>query len=270
MVDTSLFNNFEPINLEELNKRAPLMVRCDKKYLLNTLQLHEFLQSIEADFQLLNIDGRHQFHYLSQYLDTPELQSFQDHNQGKRNRFKLRFRQYIDSNLYYLELKLKGRRNLTHKYRIPIQEDNFSRGSLTNDMLDFVNNKLFAHYKRRLNVNIQKNLLVEYIRTTLVSKRGSERITIDNQLNFSGAEKNYPAAQGLWIVEVKSKSGHSSVDKQLFQQKIRPTPRCSKYCVGLSLTQGSKSNNRFRAVVRKFMNGSFQPIAVSDTCEKSQ
>lgn len=261
-----MFNNFETINLEELNKRAPLMVRCDKKYLLNTCQLQDFLQSIEKDFQLLNIDGKHQFHYLSQYLDTPELQSFHDHNQGKRNRFKLRFRQYVDNNLYYLELKLKGRRNLTHKYRIPVQEDSFNHGSLTNEMLDFVNNKLFLYYKRRLNATIHKNLLVEYIRTTLVSKTGSERITIDNQLNFSGSEQTYPADQGLWIVEVKSKSGHSSVDKQLFQQKVRPTPRCSKYCVGLSLTQGSKSNNRFRAVVRKFMNWSFLPTEVSDAC----
>ena len=250
----TLFSQFETLSLDQLNARAPLMIRRDSKYLVSTAQLDGFLQRIAPDFQLLEIDGLHQFNYHTQYLDTADLQCYFDHNKGRRKRLKLRFRHYVDSDLYFLELKLKGQRNLTQKYRQPIDATTFQQGRLTTALTEFVNDKLLTHYQRTLVHEFEPNLLVKYRRTTLVSKTGAERITIDNQLEFSDTSQNYHADPQLWIVEVKSKTGHSVVDKHLYQQKARPMPRCSKYCVGLSLIQDHIQVNRFTPVVKKFLN----------------
>lgn len=245
-----LFSPFDALSLRELNDRAPLMIRRDSKYLVNTEQLQAFLTQIQPEFDVLEIDNYRQFQYHTLYLDTANQQCYQDHNKGRRRRMKLRFRHYIESSLFFLELKLKGQRNLTKKYRQAVCEHTFRQGLLTPELKAFVNDKLQQHYQRQLEQSYHPSLLVKYLRTTLVSKFGAERITIDNLLHFNDLDAAIDADPNLWIIEVKSKTGASPVDKILYKFKARPIPSCSKYCVGLTLTQ--PKTNRFTPVVKKF------------------
>lgn len=248
-----MFAGFDTLSLDALNVRAPLMLRRDSKYLVSGDQLKLFLVSIVADYDLLEIDGIRQFDYHTHYLDTPDLKCFQDHNKGRRRRLKLRFRHYVDSGLYYLELKVKGERNLTQKYRRRINASTYENGVLTPGLLDFVNQKLLIHYQQSLADGFNKKLWVKYRRVTLVSKTGIERITFDNGLTFGDGSQSVEADPQLWVVEVKSKHGHTSIDKHLFKQQSRPVPNCSKYCVGMSLMQKSYRANRFTSVVKRFL-----------------
>jgi len=246
-----MFNQFEKISLEDLNAHAPLMNRRDSKYLLSTNQLKGFLTSVEGAFQILEINGCHQFNYCTHYLDTPNHDFYIDHNKGRRKRYKIRFREYVDSGLYYFEIKLKGVRGITHKYRKPVNLLTFQRGVMTAELSSFVNEKLQLHYQRCLSDFLDLKLSVQYRRVTLVSKTGMERITIDNYIRFTNRAMDFKINPNIWIVEVKSETGFSDANKIMYRQKARPIPRFSKYCVGVSLTSDSSNVNRFRSVVKR-------------------
>ena len=68
--------------------------------------------------RVLEIDGRRVFGYRSTYFDTPDLRLFRDHVQRRRRRYKCRTREY-DSGVRMFEVKLKGARGRTVKYRMP-------------------------------------------------------------------------------------------------------------------------------------------------------
>lgn len=248
----SLYSQFEVISLEELNNKARLMTRRDSKYILSTAQLNEFLCEIKNQFLILEIQGVRQFEYHTLYMDTKNLKCFKDHNQGRRRRFKLRFRHYVDSSLYYLELKIKGRRNLTHKYRLQINSECYNQASMSSELKNFVKETIEKNYQYQLDLFYEKSLMVKYKRITLVSKIGEEHITIDNKVCFSNDVKSVEAKSDLWVIEIKSRTGNSCFDKSLYKNKTRPVSGCSKYCVGINLLNSQVS--RFTPVVKKFVS----------------
>ncbi|WP_230854391.1 VTC domain-containing protein [Arthrobacter terrae] len=78
------------------------------------------------DFRALEIGPRRVFEYESVYFDTPELEQFRAHRQGRRRRYKVRTRTYVDSGLCMFEVKFKGQRGQTVKHRMPYQlQDSF-------------------------------------------------------------------------------------------------------------------------------------------------
>jgi hypothetical protein len=229
------------------------MDRKDSKYLLSTKQLENLLQAITSDYFLLKINDEHQFSYDTCYLDTSNLKCFRDHNKERRKRFKLRFRHYTQSKLYYFEVKIKGFRNLTHKYRKQITEENFKKQELSKDLKDFANQHLMMHYQKKIDEIYNPQIRVNYFRITLISKNKQERITIDNKITFLNlvSNVNFQSNSELWLMEVKSKDGRSAINQQLFQLGVRPTSKCSKYCLGISLANDRYLINSFTRVSKK-------------------
>jgi hypothetical protein len=95
------------VSLDELESRAALLRRVDRKYVLDAEQLEELAARLAGDHDILEIEGERAFTYESTYFDTPDLRCFHDHVRDREPRFKARTRWYRDSGLCVFEVKLK-------------------------------------------------------------------------------------------------------------------------------------------------------------------
>lgn len=258
-----LIQGFNPICLDALKSKAELMDRRDNKYVLSNEQTRAFLSHTQPEFDMLEIDGLRQFHYLSHYYDSAELRTHLDHNQDRRRRIKIRHRHYVDSGRHYFEIKLKGQRKLTQKFRILFNPAELNTEGLNTELTDFYFNTLAAHYgadfaKNWLN-QLTPSISVGYHRITLVAKSGDERITLDNRIYFTDksaqANTKHLLNNDKWIVEVKSPTGRTALDRWLLRNISRPAALCSKYGMGITLLKLQQRNTRFNPTLRRY----FQP-----------
>ena len=94
----AVLNSFEPIGLKDIND-VKLMDRVDTKFSFNVDHLATFLKSLEADYNVLVIENNPISKYHSLYYDNEVLSAFNDHRRSRPNRFKVRFRKYVYSNI---------------------------------------------------------------------------------------------------------------------------------------------------------------------------
>lgn len=245
---------FRPITLEELKGRAELMQRTDNKYILHQPQLASLLEALKQDFDVLQIGDLTSFAYSSAYWDTARLDTYQDHNKGRRRRFKIRFRHYKDHDLYFFEIKIKGSRNATHKYRVVSDRQSYAATQLPEHLQQFCQEKLVQHYSAGLQESLQPSVRVDYQRTTLVARHDVQRITIDTRVEFHAGERCHALPADRYIVEIKSVTGRSPTDRWLQQNGIRPVSRCSKYSMGVNLLLQPGTNSVFAPVLRRKFN----------------
>lgn len=98
--------SFDPIGLTEMDS-VQLMNRVDTKFVFTQNKLIEILPSLKDYYFLLNVQDILLSDYESLYFDDKFFSSYYDHHNGKVDRFKIRYRKYIDSNLSFLEVKHK-------------------------------------------------------------------------------------------------------------------------------------------------------------------
>lgn len=216
-----LLDPFEPITLQEMD-RVKLMNRMDTKFAFRFSELNTLLPLLTLNYRVLTIEGTNTPHYESLYFDDERFSFFRDHHNGKGDRFKVRIRKYVESNLFFLEIKhkIKGR---TDKKRIVTDQFN---EVLPESDLAFVQKELQA------NKNLVPTMWNSFQRITLVSKTENERLTLDFNILFEkdGVKKSF---NQLVIAELKQEDlNRNSVFYQLMkEQRIRPY-RLSKYCLG--------------------------------------
>lgn len=223
----------EPISLTEMDS-VKLMNRTDTKFAFNSILLTDILEKSKSDYRILDIKDTRTPSYKTLYFDTPDHQLFLDHHNQRAYRYKIRIRNYVESNLFYLEVKkkVKGR---TDKNRIKL--DKFYE-NLTSDQTQFISDSTGDQ------IELLPTLWNNFNRITLVNKFVPERITIDLGLTFSEKNNNYPLDH-LVIAEVKQEriNLHSPFIKILKSFGIRESS-LSKYCIGsLYCYKGLKYNN---------------------------
>ena len=125
----NLLSTFEPIHLEQM-ERVKLMNRVDTKFAFDIKVLAEILPDLAQNYFALEINNVRTPSYQSQYFDDNKLSFYSAHHSGRPNRYKVRIRKYVESNLLFLEIKhkFKGR---TIKKRIEV--DDF-KSTFSNDM----------------------------------------------------------------------------------------------------------------------------------------
>ena len=232
-----LLDPFEPITLQEMD-RVKLMNRMDTKFAFRFSELNTLLPLLTLNYRVLTIEGTNTPHYESLYFDDERFSFFRDHHNGKGDRFKVRIRKYVESNLFFLEVKhkMKGR---TDKKRIVTDQFN---EVLPESDLAFVQKELQA------NKNLVPTMWNSFQRITLVSKTENERLTLDFNILFEkdGVKKSF---KQLVIAELKQEDlNRNSVFYQLMKgQRIRPY-RLSKYCLGSVEIYGEEKLkfNRFK------------------------
>jgi hypothetical protein len=246
-----LFNPFESVSLEKTNEMAQMLSRIDNKYVVNSMQFKKLLSRLNKRYAILEIEDRKQFSYSSCYYDDARYTTYFDHHQGRRNRFKVRTREYVDSKLLFFETKFKGCRGLTNKHRMKAEV--LKMQQIKGQYLDLVQKKYKEYFHKECQLDLKPSLIVNYKRCTLVALQGGERVTIDFNLAFKAPKhksKTVKIGQNFIIVETKSADGKGYADNCLSALKIRQASKCSKYCLGLNLTGAVKKNNRFLSTIR--------------------
>lgn len=237
----SVLATFDPISLVELNKVA-LLDRMEIKYVMPVQVLANILAEARNAYSVLEIAGQRRNHYRTLYYDTTDFAMFRRHHMGAGERYKVRAREYVDSQYAFLEIKHKTKKKRTVKSRIPTAA---LVTHLAGDSDDF----LHRHCPYGAG-ELEPKLWNAYTRLTLASKTACERVTIDLDLSFSwqGRQASLP---GLVIAEVKQEAhGHKSEFVALMRQRHIRQTGFSKYCYGVSLLYPQVKHNRFNALQR--------------------
>ena len=227
---------FDSIGLGEMNQ-VQLMNRVDTKFIFTKQKLIELLPVLKKDYFILKVGDNLISRYESLYYDH-ELVNYDDHHRKRVNRYKIRYRTYIESKITFLEVKHKfnGR---TDKRRISVDK---IPSKLSDEHYEFI--KMINPDFNRL----KPSLMNRFSRITLVSKQFNERLTLDIDLSFEW-ENNTKLVENIIIAELKQgRSNRTSPFYKLMKNNyIRPF-KISKYCVGIINMYGKENvkYNRFK------------------------
>lgn len=248
----SILASFEPISLEEMD-RVKLMDRTDLKFNFNIGQLPALLEAVRDQYRVLEVSGTRASRYETLYYDTPKYDLFRQHHNGKTNRYKIRLRRYVESDLNFFEIKYKNNKGRTLKQRV--------RKSDLDQAITGHSEGFFRETTGMDPDTVEPKLWVNYTRITLVNKHEEERLTIDLDLEVKSGEEAADFS-GLVIVEAKqSKPTDTAFVKLLKQQHIREGGT-SKYCIAVSkLVPEIKKNNFKEALlfIDKIINETNHP-----------
>lgn len=265
MTDTGVFApdvaGWGRVSLAELNTRAPLLDRLENKYVVSAAALGGIMDALRGDFDVLAIDGETTFAYETVYYDTDSLLAYHQHARGKRRRYKIRCRRYVDSDLYFFEVKLKGNRGRTIKQRIPYDDTRHGQDILDEATTAFVQRCVEDTYGEVFSEHLSAQLMMRFRRLTLVGKDRPERLTVDFGLEFVGAggAEAWAPPETL-VIEVKSQNGRGVGDGVLRSSGARGGT-CSKYCVGLNLVRPGMRHNVFKQLLRTHFDWAPRPGA---------
>ncbi|GGM50126.1 polyphosphate polymerase domain-containing protein [Microbacterium saperdae] len=247
----------DPVGLEELVAEAALQTRVDRKYAMTVDEAATVLAALPARTRVLTMEGRRSFAYESYYFDTADLLSFRMAALGRRRRFKLRTRSYVDTEDAFLELKTRGARSATVKERIGYQFA--ARDELTEEGREYAALGLDALGIHDLDTaELLPTLATRYHRTTLLAPTGGGRATIDASLSWELADGRQLRVPGLVIIETKSGLRTGDMDRLLWRHGIRPST-ISKYGTGLAALRPDLPSNKWARVLRR----RFHPTATA-------
>ena len=243
-----------PVSLEELTEDAALLTRVDRKYLVPLASAAELLEELGRRPhapRVLEMDARREMAYRSVYFDTPDLLSFRLAAHGRRRRFKLRTRSYLDTGSTFLEMKTRGARGSTQKDRDAYADAVPDR--LTPAARDEVALALDAIGIPAARADdLDSRLRTLYRRATLLlpGEGGgpSSRATVDLDLEWVDATGRGFLLPRFAIVDTKSPGQAGRLDRALWRAGHRPQ-RISKYATGLAALHRDLPRNRWSRVL---------------------
>ena len=225
----SRLSGFSTIDLTELNATASYLKRIDRKFLLTEKKFLKVIDELSEDFRVLEIDGKRSFLYDNVYMDTDDYLFYEQHQSGVKNRTKIRTRHYTDAgDLAFFEYKQKEN-GVTKKFRyqFPVEE----HGTMTKGKKRFFDGVYQSMYGEKA-PEISPAIRTKYKRITLVSKDGSERLTIDFHIStkdLRNTRKKMTRLKNLVIVESKSLSKECKSVELMKKHNIAGAKACSKY-----------------------------------------
>lgn len=232
----------EPLAFEALGSDT-LLDRIDTKYLVPASQVPEILSEALGEYRILTYGGQSVSRYQTRYYDTADFQAYRDHRIGRAPRAKVRVRSYLDSDLSFLEVKWKTHRGRTTKVR-----ERYS-GDWCSAVAAFRSGPLAKYAEGIPWDRLQVAATITYDRVTLMHRAGSERVTIDLNLNFQNGDQEI-SHSGMAIIEVKqgwmNRGGISAV---LRRRGIREASM-SKYCLCIAqLFPDRVKTNEYRRLI---------------------
>lgn len=245
---SQLISTFEPIGLNEMDE-VRLMTREDTKFVFSDELLLPLLKQLTSHYRILDVNGVRSNHYRTLYFDTDAFDFYMQHQNGKLNRNKVRYRKYVDSDLCFLEVKFKNNKGQTIKKRIEV--DDFEN-EMSAESLDFVNTTT------ELNKTLGPKLWNSFNRLTFVNNILKERLTIDYNLSFKLGEEELNLPHVI-IAELKQErlNRNSPFAAAAKEMSIRST-RMSKYCIGSVMLNDQLKYNSFKSkllTIKKITNG---------------
>lgn len=233
---SDIISNFEHISLSEMDN-VKLMTRTDTKFAFKFVKLPGLLNKMTPYYRVLSIDGELIHDYKSLYFDTNERKFYLDHHNGRVNRNKIRFREYVGSNLTFLEIKRKNNKGKTIKKRIKV---NSICEHLTSEHQDYINKIVGKE------IDVRARQWINFSRITFVHKIQKERLTMDIGLTFEEKKKSGDLKH-IAIAEVKQERMSRSSDFMRIAKELHILPiRISKYCMSTLALNPNLKQNRFK------------------------
>lgn len=236
-------SEFSPISLKEMGA-VKLMNRVDTKFVTHKSNLFPFLELLKESHLIQEINRNRTSTYRTLYFDTEDKAMYTAHQSGKTTREKIRMREYLGSDLVFLEIKNKNNRGRTQKIRIQIPGWNEYKNEEANH---FLTEK--SWYKLK---DIAPHVQNSFDRITLVNKEKTERLTIDTNLTFYNIDndKVYDL-DNIIVIELKQDGFCFSYSRQCLRH-LRIHPKgFSKYCIGSALTNPNLKQNNFKDRIRQ-------------------
>ncbi|NUT48203.1 MAG: polyphosphate polymerase domain-containing protein [Saccharothrix sp.] len=240
-----------PVGLAELIERAALQTRVDRKYVVPAEALPRLFDRIAPHARVLDIDGGRAFRYESVYFDTPLLASYHSAAYRRRRRFKVRTRTYLDSAECWLEVKISGARGSITKHRLPYRPGDRATVRPGRDFVDEALDRESIAFGGA--AGLAPVLVTDYLRTTLLLPESASRVTVDTALSWRHGDSALRLS-GLAVVETKTASAASPVDRLLWQDGVRPL-RISKYATGLAALRLDLPDAPWRRTLRRHFRG---------------
>jgi len=233
---SDMLNQFSPITLEEMDG-VKLMDRTDTKFTFNINKLPTILEEAKEFYKILSVEGNRISRYKTLYFDTEDFDLYNEHHSGKLNRYKIRHRTYVESNIGFLEVKFKNNKGRTLKTRIKEIE-----------VPELHTGKAFEFLKKTLPFDpliLLPKIWINYSRITLVNKTSAERLTLDLSLEFEKDGKT-ELMDKLVIAEVKQDSKVVSPFIDIMRNKHIRQGSISKYCFGIASSYDEVKKNNFK------------------------
>lgn len=196
----SILARLETIGLTELNERASMLTRVDRKYALEHDRASAILSHLPEATRVLQVGGRVSQGYASTYYDTPNMDSYLLTALKRRRRFKVRSRRYLSSGASFLEVKTRGARKTTVKKRMTISPDE-AGAPLAGERRRWVTDRVEPTGYASLVPVLEPVLEGSYERNTLLLPNGEGRATVD-----TGLEWHFPAHR--WHPRERRGPGH--------------------------------------------------------------
>lgn len=230
---SDILQSFIPITLAEMDG-VKLMNRTDRKFCFHISKLPAILSQIHPYYKILEVEQNKISRYKTLYYDTANFNLYKMHLYGKLNRYKVRHRTYLESNLGFFEVKFKNNKGRTIKSRV-------HRKEVPNGFDETIHT--FIQSKSTLNSqSLIPAIWVKYNRITLVSRESAERLTIDLNLEFTRNDTNL-CFEKLVIAEVKQDKKQSSVFLNVMKENNIREGSISKYAMGIAMTCDVRQNN---------------------------
>lgn len=231
-----ILREFQPIDLKEMDS-VKLMNRTDTKFIFNISHFPTIMREVMDHYRVLEVEGKRISRYETLYYDTSRYDLYTKHHQGKLNRYKIRHRTYVESNIGFLEVKFKNNKGRTIKTRIFQKDVPFT---WQNESEDFLNKTLPFQPQSLVPV-----IWINYHRLTLVNRNSAERLTIDLGLEF---KKNdlHQKLDRLVIAEVKQEKRKPSPFMSVMKKYHIREGSISKYCMGIAFTCNEVKKNNFK------------------------
>ena len=242
----NILKTFVPISLEQM-KEIQLMDRLDFKYVAPVSLLPSLLEEISSLFLVQTINDVRIASYKTQYFDTPGLDYFVMHHNGKLNRQKIRIRSYVESNLAFLEVKNKNNKGRTRKIRVKIDTSQVNSIADLDDEQEFLDEH--SIFSTDSLVPVLENA---FNRITLVNNRKTERITIDFYISFwNDITQKEIMLDNIMVLELKQDGQQYSDFRAVLEQLNIRQVSFSKYCVGVAMTDPDVKKNQFKKKIRR-------------------
>ena len=217
-----------------------LMSRTDTKFAFKANKMPFLLQQLMPFYRVLAIDGDLIHDYKSLYYDTEDRKFYLDHHNGRVNRNKIRFREYVGSRLTFLEIKRKNNKGKTIKKRMKVDKINNQLSKKEQEYVEKIIGKT---------MNVDAKQWINFSRITFVHKTQKERLTMDVNLTFENANKKGDMKH-IVIAEVKQERMSRSSDFMRIAKEMYILPiRISKYCLTTLALNPELKKNRFKEKV---------------------
>jgi len=243
--------DFSTLSLNELNAKASYLKRIDRKFLVTKPQFKDILNDLKEKFQVLEIKWKKVFDYDNVYMDTNDYLFYNQHENGEKSRTKVRTRLYKDSDLSFFEYKQK-KNGITRKFRYEFPSE--EHGIMTKWKKRFFDWVWQSLYEGKKTPEISPAIQTVYKRITLVSKDGSERLTIDFDIktkDLRNKNSKETDLKNLVIIESKSLNKDCFSCNIIAKHNIEQANSCSKYSLWVVYAWLTEKHETFNETMEK-------------------